>query len=298
MTAAVRKGAPVLRQPVFRLPVSWRLPPSAAGIISSAFYPFAGFQAGTEPGARRLEFTAAGMRGALDDTLDTAARTGWALHELPARHTARTDSEAAAAAAALAARLISRGAVTSCERHPGGKVLTPAGIAIGVTHRDQAQQVRQALAETAPAIAGQVGSTPRTACRAPSTRSPSSSTPSAGGTTRPRSTSRPGGCASWRPGTGTRASSSPGLASRGSSTPTRPASRPIPGSGPSSPTAGKPTTRCSRTCSGSARPERPARARVLALALPRMPVHSPAGQESRMTPACRQAPGQSRARRA
>jgi len=96
------------------------------------------------------------MRSAVDDTLDTAARTGWALHELPARHTVRTDGEAAEAAAALATRLISRGAVASCERHPGGKTLTPADIAIGVTHRDQAEQVRQALAEAAPAIAGQV----------------------------------------------------------------------------------------------------------------------------------------------
>jgi hypothetical protein len=139
-----------------RLPVSWRLPTSAAGIVSSSFYPFTGFRAGTEPGTRRLEFTAAGMRGAFDETLDTAARTGWALHELPARHTVRTDGEAADAAAALAARLISRGAVASCERNPGGKQVRPDDIAIGVTHRDQAEQVRQALAQAAPGIAGQV----------------------------------------------------------------------------------------------------------------------------------------------
>ena len=142
--------------PLHRLPVSWRLPASAAGIISNAFYPFSSFRAGTEHGTRRLEFTAAGMRGAVDATLDTAARTGWAQYELPARHTVRTDAEAADAAAALAARLISRGAVATCERNPGGKQVGPTDIAIGVTHRDQADQVRQALARSAPGIAAQV----------------------------------------------------------------------------------------------------------------------------------------------
>jgi len=142
--------------PLHRLPVSWRLPASAAGIISSSFYPFTGFRAGTQAGTRRLEFNAAGMRGPVDEALDTAARTGWAMYELPARHTVRTDGEAATAAAALAARLISRGAVATCERHHDGKQLGPADIAVGVTHRDQAEQVRQALARAAPAIAERV----------------------------------------------------------------------------------------------------------------------------------------------
>jgi hypothetical protein len=142
--------------PVHRLPVSWRLPASAAPVISSSFYPFSDFRAGTEPGARHLEFTAAGMRGPVDATLDMAARTGWALHELPARHTVRTDGEAAEAAAALAARLISRGAVATCERDPDGRQVGPDRIAIGVTHRDQADQVRQALTRAAPNIAAQV----------------------------------------------------------------------------------------------------------------------------------------------
>src|SRR5690606_29847995 len=33
--------------PVHRLPISWRLPPSAAPVVSEAFYPFTGFTAGT-----------------------------------------------------------------------------------------------------------------------------------------------------------------------------------------------------------------------------------------------------------
>lgn len=140
--------------PVHRLPVSWRLPASAAPVISGAFYPFSGFRSGTAPGTRLMEFAASGMRSSTDATLDLAAQTGWALHELDARHTARTDGEAADAAAALAARLIARRAVGTCERHPGGKPIGPENIAIGVTHRDQADQVRQALTQAAPSIAG------------------------------------------------------------------------------------------------------------------------------------------------
>ncbi len=93
--------------PVHRLPVSWRLPPSAAPVVAEAFYPFTGFQAGTAPGERSLSFTTAGFgHGPVDAALETAAATGWALYELPARHTLRTDAEAAAACAALARRLL------------------------------------------------------------------------------------------------------------------------------------------------------------------------------------------------
>jgi AAA domain len=140
--------------PVHRLPVSWRLPASAAPVVSGAFYPFSGFRAATAPDTRNLEFTAAGIRTSADATLDMAAETGWALHELPARHTIRTDPEAADAAAGLAARILGRGAVGTCERYPRGRPLSPQDIAIGVAHRDQADQVRKALTRTAPTAAG------------------------------------------------------------------------------------------------------------------------------------------------
>ena len=142
--------------PIHRLPVSWRLPASAAGIVSDAFYPFTGFRAATGPGARQLNFVTAGMRSQQDATLEMAARSGWALHELPARHVTRTDSEAAAAAAALAARLLTRRAVGTCERYPGGQPLGPRDIAIGVAHRDQADQIRKALSLTAPPAAPEI----------------------------------------------------------------------------------------------------------------------------------------------
>lgn len=71
-----------------------------------------------------------------------------ALHELPRRHVPRTDTETLQIAADLAGRLLGRGAVATCERHPGGRPLEPGDIAIGVAHRDQADLVRAALART------------------------------------------------------------------------------------------------------------------------------------------------------
>jgi hypothetical protein len=134
--------------PVHRLPVSWRLPASAAPVVAAAFYPFTGFRSGTGPGDRSLSF-AAPASAALDHVLDTAAATGWALHELPARFTLRTDAEAAAACAALAARALSRDAVAVSES--GTRPLTADRIAIGAAHRDQVAAIRALLP---PAAAG------------------------------------------------------------------------------------------------------------------------------------------------
>jgi hypothetical protein len=84
---------------------------------------------------------------AFDLALETAAESGWALYELPHRHTLRTDGEAVRACAALAARLLERGAHTLSERSAEPLPVTPARIAIGTAHRDQALAVRRALAE-------------------------------------------------------------------------------------------------------------------------------------------------------
>jgi hypothetical protein len=137
-----------------RLPVSWRLPPSAASVVAAAFYPFTPFVAGTAPGDRRLTFATTGFGGGtVDRALETAAETGWALYELPARHTIRTDAEAVAACCALALRLLERGAVAySPDGPPTGAPATPDRIAIGTAHRDQAAAIRAALAGRAPGI--------------------------------------------------------------------------------------------------------------------------------------------------
>ncbi|MDT5041968.1 MAG: hypothetical protein QOE51_2953 [Actinoplanes sp.] len=134
--------------PVHRLPVSWRLPSTAAPVVAAAFYPFTGFRSGTGPADRTLTFSTPAA-GPLDDALDVAAASGWGLHELPARFTIRTDAQAAAACALLAGRALSRGAVTSSEA--GTAPLSPGRIAIGAAHRDQVAAIRALLP---PAAAG------------------------------------------------------------------------------------------------------------------------------------------------
>ena len=128
--------------PVHRLPVSWRLPHTAAPVVAEAFYPFTGFRSGTGPGERSLRFGTPAS-GPLDEVLDVAAETGWALREMPARFTIRTDAEAAAACAALAGRALVRKAIASSES--GAAPLTAERIAIGAAHRDQVATIRSLL---------------------------------------------------------------------------------------------------------------------------------------------------------
>ncbi len=77
--------------PQHRLPVSWRLPASAAELVSDAFYPYTPFRSGTGPGERRLAFAEPADGSPLDAVLDEAAGAGWGLLELPAARTPRTD---------------------------------------------------------------------------------------------------------------------------------------------------------------------------------------------------------------
>jgi len=138
--------------PVRRLPVSWRLPASAVPVVAEAFYPFTGFLPGTAWDQRRMEFATRALGfGPIDQAVETAAASGWALYELPARHTMRTDGEAAAACAALAERFLQRGAVSVSERAPDGQPVTADRIAIGTAHRDQAQAIRSRLGPLAAA---------------------------------------------------------------------------------------------------------------------------------------------------
>ncbi|WP_433609311.1 AAA domain-containing protein [Dactylosporangium sp. CA-139114] len=136
--------------PVHRLPVSWRLPPSAAEVVSAAFYPFTPFEAGTKPADRSLEFSVRAIGGdsRVEATLETARRTGWALHELPARHTVRTDREAVAAIADLVVNLLRRGPIAYSEHAPEGRPVTADRVAVGAAHRDQVAAIRLALADT------------------------------------------------------------------------------------------------------------------------------------------------------
>ncbi|WP_327226455.1 AAA family ATPase [Streptomyces platensis] len=140
--------------PQHRLPVSWRLPASAAPLVSAAFYPYTPFRSGTGHGDRRLAFGVPGDGSGVDRVLDEAAESGWGLLELPARHTPRTDPEAVRAVAHVVRRLLDRGGAATSEAHgaaegaaPAPAPLTAARIAVGTAHRDQAAAVRAALAE-------------------------------------------------------------------------------------------------------------------------------------------------------
>ncbi|GHJ90633.1 helicase [Streptomyces sp. NE5-10] len=131
--------------PQHRLPVSWRLPASAAPLVSDAFYPYTPFCSGTGPGDRRLAFGVASDGSAPDRVLDEAAESGWGLLELPARPTPRTDPEAVHAVALVVRRLLDRGGAAVSERSDAPVPLTADRIAVGTAHRDQAAAVRAAL---------------------------------------------------------------------------------------------------------------------------------------------------------
>ncbi|MFG2787040.1 AAA domain-containing protein [Streptomyces sp. NPDC048419] len=134
--------------PQHRLPVSWRLPASAAPLVSDAFYPYTPFRSGTDHGDRSLSFAVPSDGSGPDRVIDEAAASGWGLLELPARHTPRTDPEAVGAVAAIVRRLLDRGGAATSERAPEEPVpLTPDRVAVGTAHRDQAAAVRAALAE-------------------------------------------------------------------------------------------------------------------------------------------------------
>ncbi|WP_255950021.1 AAA domain-containing protein [Streptomyces odontomachi] len=132
--------------PQHRLPVSWRLPASAAPLVSSAFYPYTPFRSGTGHGERTLRFAVPSDGSGPDRVIDEAGASGWGLLELPARRTPRTDPEAVRAVAQIVRRLLERGGSTVSERTPDPVPLTADRIAVGTAHRDQAAAVRSALA--------------------------------------------------------------------------------------------------------------------------------------------------------
>jgi hypothetical protein len=122
--------------PVVPLPVSWRLAPHTAPVVSDAFYTRP-FRAGVSPGVRSLT-----VAPAAHPALRAAAESGWGIVELPASYRPRTDPELVAALVSLAAGL-AEGATTTDERR--SRPLRQRDIAIGVAHRDQRDHVRAAL---------------------------------------------------------------------------------------------------------------------------------------------------------
>lgn len=143
----LRSAHPDLRP--IPLPTSWRLPTSAAGFVSKAFYPTAPFGPGTSPTDRMIKIRnprdGKKTPGRVDDALDSAAETGWAYVELPNRFTIRTDQEVAGMLAALVRRLLERGATVVDERKPAGRKLLASNVAVIAAHNDQVLAARKAL---------------------------------------------------------------------------------------------------------------------------------------------------------
>jgi superfamily I DNA and/or RNA helicase len=131
-----------------RLPVSWRLPPSAAAVVADAFYDRP-FSAGTLPGERALHLDRIDIGGPADRILDEAAAAGWGYWELPAKYTGHIDAEIVAALTDLAVRLFLRDAQTVCEDAPAGRRLAGSRVAVVTAHRDQAEAVRGSLRDAA-----------------------------------------------------------------------------------------------------------------------------------------------------
>lgn len=129
--------------PVHRLPVSWRLPRTAAPLVSDAFYPTLPFQSGEEENGRALTFAPAAA-DPVDDALDMAGAGGWAFLELDERVVPADDAEAIALLATVAVRLFERSTlVTDFDRQE--VPLEPNRVAVGVVHRTQRAAARTEL---------------------------------------------------------------------------------------------------------------------------------------------------------
>jgi superfamily I DNA/RNA helicase len=134
-------------QPIL-MPTSWRLTPSAADVVSKAFYPYASFDAGTAAGDRRLEWKRH-RRGSSTSrsALEAAVRDGWAYVELEERFTPRTDEAIAETLADLVAASLATPATVVDELNPSGRPLTPDRLAVVAAHNDQVHAVRYQLAQ-------------------------------------------------------------------------------------------------------------------------------------------------------
>ncbi len=127
----------------FALPISWRLPSHAAGLISDAFYEIP-FTAGTHPQQRRLRRGVTPLhRGRSADAVSSATRDGWAYFELDDLPMPQKDPEAVATIVDIIKELLATD--LTVEDEYGTRGLQPSDIAVGVTHRDQRDHVRTGL---------------------------------------------------------------------------------------------------------------------------------------------------------
>jgi hypothetical protein len=133
------------RTPIHGLPITRRLDRRAAG-LARTFYPGLDFAAAVLPGVRELALGRAVSRSPLDAALELAARHGWADVRLPAAPVLPADPQTVALIAALVQRLFERGPRVRCENQARA-ALQMEQVAVGVSHNDQKDLLRLALAE-------------------------------------------------------------------------------------------------------------------------------------------------------
>jgi hypothetical protein len=135
--------------PVHGLPITRRLDPRAVG-LATAFYPELRFEAAVKPGIRELCLSAskhANRRARhVDAALDLAADAGWAHLRLPRCPVLQTDPEAIDLIVGVTRRLLEREARVRCERHHELGQLPAHRVAVGVSHNDQKDLLRIAMA--------------------------------------------------------------------------------------------------------------------------------------------------------
>jgi hypothetical protein len=130
--------------PVRSLPVTRRLPISAAGVIREVFYPDLSFGAGSEEGDRELALRVRSLRGgSASEVWRAAAAEGWAYLELPHRLVIQPEREIVVALSDLVEGLFDSKPTVRDEKN-GGKTLElqASRVAVGVSHRNQRAAVK------------------------------------------------------------------------------------------------------------------------------------------------------------
>lgn len=128
----------------FALPVSWRLTPQAAALVSAAFYRTP-FTAGTAAGDRSMSPGNSLMAQPARSTVRQVCSTGWAHLELPSQLMPDNDPEVANQLAQTVLALLDA-QITLHSRGRRPRRLTTDGIAVGAAHHSQVNAVRDALA--------------------------------------------------------------------------------------------------------------------------------------------------------
>jgi hypothetical protein len=126
--------------PVRALPITRRLPPSAAAVIREIFYPDLDFGPSSQAGDRELQLRAGSTTGSAlaRETWRQAASCGWAYLELPNRVVVQPDREVVETIGDLIEQLFGCAPTIRDERHDGRTLpLTAHRVAVGVAHRNQ-----------------------------------------------------------------------------------------------------------------------------------------------------------------